>query len=104
MMEASQPPPPADWLISMVKADLARIVHDTHGGFSHEEASQLVDLILDKIKSTLLSGESVKLAGFGSFRVVTRKPRLGHNPQTKAPIQLGPRKQVTFRPSRLLDF
>ena len=62
-------PPPADWLIFMVKADLARIVHDTHGGFSHEEAAQLVDLLLDKIKSTLVSGETVKLAGFGSFRV-----------------------------------
>ena len=88
----------------MVKADLARIVHDTHGGFSHEEANQLVELLLDQIKSTLIRGESVKLAGFGSFRVVTRKPRLGHNPQTKAPIQLGARKQVTFRPSRLLNF
>ncbi len=88
----------------MVKADLARIVHDTHGGFSHQEATELVDLLLETIKSTLVSGESVKLAGFGSFRVVTRKPRRGHNPQTKAPIQLGPRKQMTFRPSRLLGF
>ena len=88
----------------MVKADLARIVHDTHGGFSHEEAAQLVDLLLAKIKATPVRGESVKLAGFGSFRVVTRKPRLGHDPQTKAPMQLGPRKQVTFRLSRLLDF
>ena len=58
-------PPPADWLIFMVKADLARIVHDTHGGFSHEEAAQLVDLLLDKIKSTLVSGETVKLAEAG---------------------------------------
>ncbi len=88
----------------MVKADLARIVHDTHGGCSHEEAAQLVDLLLGTIKSTLVRGESVKLAGFGSFRVVTRKPRLGHDPQTNAPMQLGPRKQVTFRLSRLLDF
>ena len=88
----------------MVKADLARNVHDTHGGCSHEEAKQLVDFLFDKIKSTLVSGETVKLAGFGSFRVVTRRARLGHNPQTKAPIQLGPRKQVTFRPSRLLGF
>ena len=73
----------------MVKADLARIVHDTHGGFSHEEATQLVDLLLDKIKSTLVSGETVKLAGFGSFRVVTRKPRLGHNPRRKPQFNWG---------------
>ena len=59
-MPSSEPPPPADWLIFMVKADLARIVHDTHGGFSHEEATQLVDLLLDKIKSTLVSGETVR--------------------------------------------
>lgn len=84
----------------MIKADLARNIYDVHGGISHREAREIVDFMLDKMKGRLVSGESVKLSGFGSLVVIRRKGRLGRNPQTGARLQLRPSKYVTFRPSR----
>lgn len=84
----------------MIKADLARTVYETHGGISFREARELVDFMLDRIKQELVKGESVKLAGFGSLNVVSRRGRLGRNPQTGSRLQLAPSKYVIFRPSR----
>ncbi len=88
----------------MIKADLARIIYEAHGGISYREAKDLVEMMLDRMKASLIQGENVKLSGFGSFNVVRRKGRLGRNPQTGARIQLKPSKYVTFRPSRIVKF
>ena len=88
----------------MIKADLARIIYEAHGGISYREAKDLVEMMLDRMKASLIQGENVKLSGFGSFNVVRRKGRLGRNPQTGARIQLKPSKYVTFRPSRIVRF
>jgi integration host factor subunit alpha len=88
----------------MVKADLARIVHEIHGGISYREAAELVDLILDKIKQGLARQENVKLTGFGTFNLVQRKGRMGRNPQTGDRIRLPASRYVTFRTSRLKLF
>ena len=86
----------------MVKADLALIVYETHGGVTHQESKELVELIFSKIKVSLLRGENVKLSGFGSFRVISLKSRLGRNPQARTKMQLKPSRRVAFRPSRLV--
>ncbi len=88
----------------MIKADLAQIVYERHGGVSYGEAMKLVEFILVQMKETLVQGENVKLSGFGSLNVIQRKGRLGRNPQTGDRIKLMSSKYVTFRPSRLLEF
>lgn len=88
----------------MIKADLARIVHEQHGGISFREAKDIVEGIIDQIKTRLVSGEAVKLSGFGSMKVVHRKQRVGRNPQTGEAITLRPRRYVTFRPSKTVKF
>jgi len=88
----------------MIKAHLARIVHETHGGISQREAKHLVDTIIELVKARLSTGEPVKLSGFGSLRVMSRKSRVGRNPRDGSRIQLASSKYVVFKPSRTLQF
>jgi integration host factor subunit alpha len=87
----------------MIKADLAQIVYETHGGISYREALEMVDTMLHQIKASLSRNENVKLTGFGTFNVIRRKARYGRNPQTGERILLPPSRYVTFRLSRLID-
>ncbi len=57
----------------MIKADLAKVVYERHGGISFREAKDVVELILGVIKGSLEVGENVKLSGFGTLNVVQRK-------------------------------
>ncbi|MCZ6769476.1 MAG: HU family DNA-binding protein [Acidobacteria bacterium] len=88
----------------VIKADLAKVVYERHGGISYREAKDVVELILGVIKGSLVVGENVKLSGFGSLNVVQRKGRLGRNPQTGERMKLAASKYVTFRPSGLHSF
>ena len=86
----------------MIKADLAQVVYETHGGISYNEAARIVETIIDSIKTSLIKHENVKLTGFGTFNVIQREGRRGRNPQTGERIQLPPSCYVTFRCSKLL--
>ncbi len=84
----------------MTKADLARAIYDRHGGISNQEAQRIVDTIFETIKNRLLKGDKVRIVGFGSLEVVTRRTRRGRNPVTGEDIQLPERRALVFRPSR----
>lgn len=86
----------------MNKDDLSKAVYEAHGGLSFAEATRIVDTILDLVKGRLKRGEKVLLSGFGSFRVVERKPKKGVDPQTGMPITIAGRKAVSFKPSKYL--
>ena len=86
----------------MTKADLARAIYDRHGGISNQEAQRIVDIIFETIKNRLLTGDEVRIVGFGSLEVVTRRTRRGRNPVTGEEIQLPERRALVFHPSRLM--
>jgi integration host factor alpha subunit len=79
----------------LTKADLI----DTVAGeieLSKRQAGEIVDLILDEIKSALQKGDRVALTPFGSFVVRSRKAREGRNPKTGEKIKIAARKVPAF--------
>lgn len=70
-------------------------------GISKNEAADIVEFVLNLLKSVLQKGESVKIAGFGNFVVRSKGARKGRNPRTGEEIGITPRRVVTFRPSQV---
>ncbi len=85
----------------MTKADLVEIVYEKVG-LSKKESQDIVEAIFDTIKSSLESGEKIKISGFGNFILRDKRPRKGRNPQTGDDIQISARRVLTFRPSQIL--
>ncbi|MFC1515086.1 HU family DNA-binding protein [Candidatus Omnitrophota bacterium] len=67
-----------------------------------KQAQDIVELILDTIKSTLKQREPVAISGFGTFRVKETKARMGRNPKTGEAIQIPAKKKIAFRVSKEL--
>ena len=82
----------------MTKADLTNEVNK-ESGLPKKEASDVVELILDTLKKNLAEGETVKIAGFGTFLVRKKEARKGRNLKTGEEIPIEARKVVTFKPS-----
>tara|TARA_Y100001970_G_scaffold269734_1_gene362680 strand:- start:10541 stop:10831 length:291 start_codon:yes stop_codon:yes gene_type:complete len=85
----------------MTKKDLANILNKNLG-ISLKETGKIVDRFFELIIKSLSNGEDVKLPGFGSIKIQSRKSRLGRNPTTGEPIQIAERKAIVFRPSKEL--
>jgi len=61
------------------------------------KSAQVVNSLLEIIKSTLENGEDVLISGFGKFCVKEKRKRRGRNPQTGNDLMLGERRVVTFK-------
>lgn len=79
----------------MTKADLIETVA-AEAELSKRQAGEVVDLVLDEIKTALQKGDRVALTPFGSFVVRARKAREGRNPKTGAKIKIAARKVPAF--------
>ena len=85
----------------MTKADIVERIHQKIG-FSKKESSEMVESVFSILKSTLESGEKIKIAGFGNFVVKQKADRRGRNPQTGDTITIVARRILTFKPSQVL--
>lgn len=83
---------------TLTKNDLAQAVRE-QTGLSWSEASSLLESLLEVVKVSLTEGDSVKISGFGSFIVRSKRARRGRNPQTAQQITITPRRVLTFKPS-----
>ncbi len=66
------------------------------------ECSQYVDHVFEIIADTLEYGENVSISGFGKFALRSKHARKGRNPQTGEEMEIGARRVVTFKPSKVL--
>jgi DNA-binding protein HU-beta len=64
------------------------------------DAGKALDAALKAIKESLVSGDTVQLIGFGSFKVTERAERKGINPQTKKEITIAGCKLPKFVPGK----
>ncbi|BDQ34535.1 integration host factor subunit alpha [Pseudodesulfovibrio portus] len=64
------------------------------------EIKDLVETILEIMKSAVKKDHALLISGFGKFEAYDKRARKGRNPQTTQTITLPPRKVVVFRLSR----
>jgi len=82
--------------MALTKADIVEALQ-TKIGFTRHQSSELVENLLELIKSKLESGEDVLVSGFGKFCVNEKRERKGRNPATGEDMMLAPRRVVTFK-------
>ena len=89
--------------MTLTKAHIMEAVADQIG-YPKNRSSEIVEILLELIKSSLASGDDVLISGFGKFCVKEKRERRGRNPATGDDMILESRRVVTFRCSgRLRD-
>ncbi|WP_338065417.1 integration host factor subunit alpha [Acidithiobacillus ferridurans] len=87
--------------MTVTKLDLTRHLSDTVG-LSATDSKLVVEAIFDTIRTTLASGEDVKLSGFGNFVLLHKNARPGRNPRNMDPVEISARRVVTYRSSQIV--
>jgi integration host factor subunit alpha len=82
--------------MSLTKDDIVRALAKENG-YQINQSVELIETLLDLIKSNLSSGEDVLISGFGKFCVKKKRERKGRNPATGEDMILAPRRVVTFK-------
>jgi integration host factor subunit alpha len=82
--------------MALTKAKIVETIQ-SQNGITKKESSELVESVINIIKTTLEEGDDVMISGFGKFCVKQKQARRGRNPATGQELMLDPRKVVTFK-------
>ncbi|HQM17339.1 MAG TPA: HU family DNA-binding protein, partial [Candidatus Cloacimonas sp.] len=69
-------------------------------GIIRKDVAVVVDAFLQAIKDSLIKGNHIEIRGFGTYKLKTRKPRVGRNPKTDEKVPVPERTVPTFKFSR----
>ena len=87
--------------MAMTKAEIAQKVAETTG-ITQRDALLSVETFLESIKKALSKGDKVSIVGFGTFRLKTKKARIGRNPRSGQTIQIAAKKVPFFKAGKEL--
>ena len=82
--------------MTLTKDHLISAVAEANG-YPRNQSAELIETLIEIIKSKLVSGEDVLISGFGKFCVKEKRARKGRNPATGEDMMLDARKVVTFK-------
>ncbi|MCQ2965487.1 MAG: HU family DNA-binding protein [Alphaproteobacteria bacterium] len=85
----------------MNKAELVAAIAK-NAGLTKVDAEKALEATMDAIEATLKAGDEVRLVGFGTFAVATRKATVGRNPRTGKEIKIPASKAPKFKAGKLL--
>ncbi len=85
-------------MATITRSDFADRLRERFG-LTSADSYKLVDIIFEEITESLIHGEEVKFAGFGTFKILEKNARMGRNPKTGASAVISARRVASFRPS-----
>ncbi len=85
----------------MTKQDLARELAQK-AGITTFQANADIETLMGILTEAFIKGNSIHLRGFGTFKVVTRKPKRARNIYTGTSVMVPERTAVKFIPGKAL--
>ena len=86
---------------TLTRSDITEAIYRDIG-LSKQDASQLLESVLNHISEALIENRVVKLSSFGTFSPKNKRARVGRNPKTGIEADINARRVISFRPSSLM--
>ena len=86
---------------NLTRKNLSNKIYQTLG-FSKNFSSIIIDDFFEDLIQELIKKNRVKISSFGTFKIISKKERIGRNPKTKIETKIYPRKVATFKPSLII--
>jgi len=72
-------------------------------GITHKRAVAVIDDLLAEMKAELAAGGKVEFRGFGIFKTLRTKPKIGRNLSNNTRVVIAPGQRVKFAPGKDLN-
>jgi integration host factor subunit beta len=86
--------------MNVTKTDLCSRVSKKVSKTSITELKPLLEAVLDEILQTLAEGHRIEIRGFGCFKPIIKKRRMGRNPRTGEQVEIPQYTAPVFKFSR----
>ena len=86
----------------MVRSELLQKLCNLHPNITRNDLEKILIIILSEITNSLCEGKNIEIRGFGTYKIVNRKARIGRNPKTLEIYEINERSVIIFKTSNYL--
>ena len=84
----------------MLKSNLVSSIHKKYPSLNPNEIESISNLFFKKIILALQEGKKIEIRGFGSYKIIKRKARIGRNPKNSQLVQIPEKKTIKWKTSK----
>ena len=84
----------------MVRSDLLQKMCNLYPGILRKDIKKIIEIIFLESIEALRNGQNIEIRGFGTFKIVKRKARVGRNPKSSKLVQIPEKKAIKWKISK----
>tara|TARA_B100000427_G_C15244595_1_gene479391 strand:- start:296 stop:580 length:285 start_codon:yes stop_codon:yes gene_type:complete len=84
----------------MVRSELLQKLCNEYPNLLRKDLEKILEVIFIEIKEALHRGENVEIRGFGTYKIVRRKARIGRNPKNSESVEIPEKNAIKWKMSK----
>ena len=84
----------------MVKSELLQKMCNLYPNILRKDMEKMLEIIFLEITEALCAGKNIEIRGFGMYKIVKKKARIGRNPKNSELVQIPEKKTVKWKISK----
>ena len=84
----------------MVRSELLQKMCNLHPNIIRRDMEKILEIIFFEIMGALCEGKNIEIRGFGTYKIVKRKARIGRNPKNSELVQIPEKKTIKWKISK----
>ena len=84
----------------MVRSELLQKFCNEHPQLLRKDLEKILEIIFLQMLEALSRGENIEIRGFGTYKIIKRKARIGRNPKNSQLVQIPEKNAVRWKMSK----
>ena len=81
----------------MVKSELLQKMRNLHPNILSRDMEKIFKIIFQEITKAFARNETIEIRGFGTYKTVKRKARIGRNPKNSAIVKIPEKRAIKWK-------
>ena len=84
----------------MVRSKLLQKLCNLHPNILRRDIEKILEIVFLEVEKALREGKNIEIRGFGTYKIVKRKARIGRNPKNSELVQIPEKKTIKWKVSK----
>ena len=84
----------------MVRSELLQKMRNLHPDILSRDMEKIFEIIFLEFTKAFCRDENIEIRGFGTYKIVKRKARIGRNPKNSQLVQIPEKKAIKWKMSK----
>ena len=84
----------------MVRSELLQKLCDQHPNLLRRDMEKILQIIFEEITEAFCREENIEIRGFGTYKIIKRKARIGRNPKNSKLVKIPEKKAIKWKMSK----